>query len=215
MRATAWHSMSLICPFNLTRLLHSCQPGSPPTNRGAAAGRCGCSTRWPAHLRLEALSCHWSPVESIAMLRATPFENVADSARSSASFGLRESTSMLLPSPQHLASADPKRRVLVVSVVPKRTYTSPIRPQSLVGLVGFVVAMRSVRHSLHNSTQLALWFIFMCMCVADAYASGLRLRTSMAYLLIPSRLMWVWVLFNWTMAPKGYSWRFYRSSSTD
>jgi hypothetical protein len=82
----------------------------------------------------------------------------------------------------------------------------------LVPSVGIIMASFAVWYNRHHWGQLVTWSLFLALCGTDLSLYYITWVEGFVLSAI-ARVMWLWVLFNWVMAPKGYSWSIYRSFS--
>ena len=73
------------------------------------------------------------------------------------------------------------------------------------------VAALAIWHNRHNTGQRTVWMMVMALGIAGLGIANSEFSTIIPE--IPNWGIWSWILFNWTIAPKGHSWEIYRSLS--
>jgi hypothetical protein len=94
-------------------------------------------------------------------------------------------------------------------------YSYPPLMNTVTGL-GIILGLEALRRNvIHRQPgQIVMWFVWLAICAVDLFL--LTVPTSYNAAVIGEyvlaglmRLVWFWVLLNWTFAPKGSSWSIY------
>lgn len=94
-------------------------------------------------------------------------------------------------------------------------YYYPPLMNTVTGL-GIVLGLEALRRNLklRQRGQIAVWVVWLALCAVDLFLLTVPTGYSAAvigeyFLAGLMRLVWCWVLLNWTFAPKGSSWSIY------
>lgn len=84
----------------------------------------------------------------------------------------------------------------------------------IVSAVGIVLGLNALRLRYTRKTggQAFAWLLWCCVCCVDLAAFWAPIFDTFAGVYVSYavlRIGWIWVLFNWTFARKGFSWMFY------
>jgi hypothetical protein len=97
-----------------------------------------------------------------------------------------------------------------VGPVDKENYYPPL--MNTVAVLGIILGLEALRRNLklRQAGQIAMWLVWIAICAVDLFLLTVSAAFVGEWFLAGlMRLVWIWVLLNWTFAPKGSSWSIY------